>query len=271
MLDKRDVSSYPLGMPPRVWWRIVVMILTIVLGISMILTILKNLQKAQKISSQPPIPVGTLVSSITPLPFQENPAILQTETDDAYPKTEGFYYLIHQMMVTSEEEIQRKMLPSLGWKNLKDLAQREKLRGQIFSIRGSLVSLRSHTLEGDLAKKRGLEGAVVWEGAIANASRHFFWFIVTENPKIVIDSEVELVGAFLKVWVYENRQGRKANAPLFIGKTLRLRHYEIPKGPRHLVWALGIFLGAFALLLLVGILWSSKKSELRPKKTTPAL
>lgn len=73
---------------------------------------------------------------------KEGPEILATIYDDSYLERKAFYYLVHRMLATDEKDIAASADAAMNWETLVDLAQREKIRGRVMHIRGTLVGLK---------------------------------------------------------------------------------------------------------------------------------
>ncbi len=140
------------------------------------------------------------------------------------------------------------------------------MRGKVLRIRGGLVHLHRGILEGAEAKARGLEGSFIWEGGILNSEGRFCWFIVSELPNnIHLDADVELVGAFFKLWEYVSRNDKRSRAPVLIGKTLQVLPRKLPEGPPQLAWAVLMFF-LFAGVVLSIIILHDRRERARFEK-----
>lgn len=269
MPDLHNSNLKPVTMSRRELLRVAVLLVLGVLCASSIWYL------RPRAASHPPVAVNTLHipevanKTITLQPFATNGDILKNESDDEYLKTEGFYYLVHQMMTASADEIAKTVNTALVWRSLVKSEGRAKLRGQTMRVKGGLVNLKPLVLEGKEAKARGLEGATVWEVAIYNAESQFYLGIVTELPaNLHLDDDVELCGAFFKIWKYESQNGRQAHAPVIIGKGLKILVRTLPKGPQYFHWIIAAVFLTLASFMMWGLWRDRQPRQRRPKTKT---
>ena len=206
-------------------------------------------------------------TKINPKPFVEEKTILDKIKDDKYLRTEPFYYLMHKAITISNKQIKNNTNPGLGWNSLVTAQQRNKIRGKIIKIRGTLVGIQKHLLNSKYAKQRGIQGKCYWQGGIYNAQAQLFLFAVTQFPQnIPLESEVALSAMFLKVWVYKSRAGNQTYAPFFIGKKLT---YITPdkkaiENIKQFEWVIGI------ILLMGGIIFFTSMRKGRRTRRRPS-
>lgn len=248
--------------------RLIILVMVAVFCIGIVVIGLGNLHKPVRPSPASPqvsFPSRQEIEATpkpVPLPFQDNPALMKTVTDDEYVQTEPFYYLVHKMTVASQEKLVQDADASLGWQQLRDLSQRENIRGKTMRVRGGLVHLERTTLSGKEAQARGLDNASIWKGAIYTARGHFYLFWVTEMPPdIYRDADVELVGTFFKIWVYTSKSGDASRAPVILGKTLTILPRVIPKGPQQLALGILIVFACLGILLIILVVRDYQKNQ----------
>ena len=137
------------------------------------------------------------------------------------------------------------------------------------SIRGSLVDLKKENLTGKYAQARNLEARTIWRGALAEGGAplskpRLYFFVITDFPQgVQIGDGVELYGAFFKVWFYQSQNRGTVNAPVLIGKQLRI----LPPKPAPPIdqWITLVSIIIFGMTcLFIGFAVYSERKEARP-------
>ncbi len=189
---------------------------------------------------------------IPSIPFLEDNSILEKTQDDPYLETHGFFYLLHKVYFSTPKELE-SFDPKFHWLSLVNIEGRSSLRGKRMKIRGTLVDIKRKAFQGEIATSRGMESLPYWQGAIYDGD-HLFLFAITDFPeKCQQGDTVELIGAFLKIWIYESRKGVNSHAPFFIGKQLRFIVEKEPQGTESMNYVLAIFLSIILALLAFNI------------------
>lgn len=154
--------------------------------------------------------------------IEKNDKIFANVTDDRYLTLEAFYYCIHRMASMTEEEISSFPIQKYQWSEFNNDQFRNHLRGKFLKVHGDLATLQRCIMQGETAKKYGLENKEYWQGAINDDEGHLYLFAVTDFPdNTCVDDEIELTGMFYKVWVYTTQTGQEACNAYLIAKNFK--------------------------------------------------
>ena len=154
--------------------------------------------------------------------IEKNDNIFNNVTDDRYLTLDAFYYCIHRMASMTEEEISSLPIQQYEWSEFNDHKFRDDTRGKILKVHGDLATLQRRIMQGETAKKYGLENIEYWQGAINDDEGHLYLFAVTDFPdNTCVDDEIELTGMFYKVWIYTTQTGKEACNVYLIAKNFR--------------------------------------------------
>jgi hypothetical protein len=208
--------------------RIIIMIILTIVCIGLLWTLGSITEDKDKSNVTKKIPLKvqyakTKLNRDLPPFTSEDESILKDIEDDTYLTTDHFYYLYHKIASMTPDEVKRKLRPDLNWYNLLQPFERDQIRGEIMRVKGTLVQFQKMVMRGEGAEKRGLEFIEYWRGAIFNAQGHLYLFSIDEIPDdLCLEDDVELIGSFYKVWVYDSQTGREAHNPFIVGKILTI-------------------------------------------------
>jgi len=185
--------------------------------------------------------------------FQLMPELLEQIKDRTQTRDITYYYLLHQLVNLTDEQIADKVKRDFSVGDIVELAQRDKMRGALVEISGQLLKVEEFPLE--FQRRLNPSGVTtIYRCYLVDGRQTIFTIDVLEKPTLKLRSEVKAQGAFWKVYQYPTRRrGQSEKSPYLIARRLVKR--IPPTSPAHdqfLVLIVGLIAVLIVFLAAVG-------------------